>query len=136
MSVAVGNRVRVKLAITASVGVAVQPQPPTIGIATRKVATTIDAAFAGKSINVDETHLEAITESDVTVRGIYIDKVVTGIIAAATATKPLVPYVSEFTGRIVDVYNVDAAPRMLVRALSNGMYYELPLASVHILEDR
>jgi hypothetical protein len=134
MPVAVGNRVRVKLATT--VTATVQPQPPTIGVATKKTATTIDAAFAGKSINVDETHLEAITESDVTVRGIYIDKVVTGIIAAATATKPLVPYVSEFTGRIVDVYNVDAAPRMLVRALSNGMYYELPLASVHILEDR
>jgi hypothetical protein len=142
MAVAVGDRVRVKLTSGAPLVPqgTVQPQPPTIGVATLVAGVgptdLVDVAFAGRSIQVEQQHLDALTAVSAINRSVYMDKVVTGTFTDALSSAER-PYVSEYTGRVVDLYLVDLLSSVaLIKALSNDMYYELPLESVRVLGDR
>jgi hypothetical protein len=140
MAAALGDRVRVKLssAVPALSPNVLQPQPPTIGIVTL-LGSPLQVAFAGKSLAaVPEADLDVLKVTSALLRDEVIDKVVTGIRVPATATTPAIPYSSEYTGRVVDIYDVDSVnnTQVLIRTLSNGAYYELPFLKVLPLENR
>lgn len=140
MAFTVGSRARVKLTQAVVFPGALSqlnPQPPTIGVVTDNTPTMHVIAVPGAaSFTEDETFLEEITTAAQIVRDAMIDKVVTGQISAASPGVAAVLYTEPYTGRVVDVYNVSASPKVLIRSLSNGMYYELPFAQVMPLGDR
>jgi hypothetical protein len=140
MAFAPGRRARVKLSNgVVLVAGAVQPQPPLLGVVqvvAGLLATDLITVLMedGRLLTVEAQFLDEITDTNSVIRDSLIDKVVNGWITAPNP--PLtagVSYSSEYTGRVVDVYDL-ADPfgtRVLIRSLSNGMYYELPYASVN-----
>jgi len=141
MAFVAGDRVRVKLSTVGSLAPGtLQPQPPLVGVVTAAAAGVNDVTFSGQEAltGVPDAALDKITDTASPIpRDVFLDKVVVGILTAATATKPLVPYSDAYIGRVVDVYDVNnGTTKVLIRSLSNGMYYELPFASVFVLGDR
>lgn len=114
---AAGQRARVKLTSTAFTG-ALQPQPPLIGVVTDFAAGVAYVDMGNGTVLVENvTVLDLIEAPAAPVRDAYIDKVVNGA-----------GYSSSYTGRVVDVYDVNAIPSVLIQSLLNGMFYELPIA--------
>jgi hypothetical protein len=142
MAFVAGDRVRVKLSTVGSLAPGtLQPQPPLVGVVTAAAPGVNDVTFSGQEAltGVPDAALDKITDTASPIQlAVFLDKVVVGIAVPATATKPLVPYSDAYIGRVVDVYDVNApgSTKVLIRSLSNGMYYELPFPSVHPLEDR
>jgi len=131
MAFTVGDRARVKLSSAALAAGTLQPQPPLIGLVTKVVGTTITVTFGGAAdgLAVDDDFLDDITDTASVTRDAMLDKVVTGMLGATE-------YASAYTGRVVDIYDVDGATKVLIKSLLNGMYYELPIADVSIMGDR
>jgi len=131
MPFAVGNRTRIKLSSAALLAGTLQPQPPVLGVVTKVVGTTISITVPGQAAvaALDASFLDQITDTLAATRNLYIDQVVTGSIAGQ-------PYVDAYTGRVVDVYDVDGVTKVLICSLFNGMYFELPVTSVTVLGGR
>lgn len=140
MAIGVGSRVRPKLTSAAFTGVSglLQPQPPKFGRVTKLTVTVADVLVEdGETVNVDVSALDEITTPHQTILDTFIDKVVVGLISAATATAPEVPFNNGFVGRVVDVFTVGGSQiRVLIRSLTNGMFYEMPFNLVGIRTDR
>jgi len=134
-----GQRARVKLTSAAFTGAfgLLQPQPPLIGVVTDVTGTTITVDMGnGTAIVEDATNLDEIGDVTTLDRDIYIDKVVNGWITPPSPPAAGVSYSSSYTGRVVDVYTVNAAVYVLIRSLLNGMFYELPDANINVLANR
>ncbi len=147
MAFVVGNRARVKLtsaALDADVLGILCPQPPLLGVVIAIAggggdADAITVAFAGgREISVLGAALDLIGDiASSTIRNGFLDRVVNGWITPPNPPTAGVPYMSSYTGRVVDVYTVNGNQgSLLVAALENGMFYELPVANVNILGDR
>jgi len=142
MAFAAGSRARVKLTSAAFTGAfgLLQPQPPLIGVVTDVTGTTITVDMGnGTALVEDQTVLDEIGDAPVAplnIRDLYIDKVVNGWITPPAPPVAGVPYSSSYTGRVVDVYTVNAAVYVLIQSLLNGMFYELPMANVNVLAGR
>lgn len=143
MAFVVGNRARVRLSSGALDAGRLCPQPPLLGVVIAIAGgggddDDITVAFAdGREVVVHGRFLDLIADiGSSTVRNGLLDKVVNGWITPPNPPAAGVSYMSSYTGRIVDVYTVDAAMTVLVAALQNGMFYELPVANVNILGDR
>jgi len=138
MAFAPGVRARVKLAGLGLPSGSVNPQPPVIGVVQSYAAPVVVVLMEdGRLLTTDDTFLDEITAEIPQVSNLYLDKVVVGIAVPATATTAAVLYSDEYIGRVVDVYKVRPVLTVLVRSLSNGMYYELAaLTEVFVLEDR
>jgi hypothetical protein len=137
MAFAVGDRARVRLSSAALAAGTLQPQPPLTGLVQDVTGTTITVSFGGAapSIVVDADFLDQITDTVANIRNAMIDKIVVGI-TAPVSPDDAADYQSAYTGRVVDVYDVDGGRRVLIQAIENGMFYELPIANVDILGDR
>lgn len=137
-----GNRARVKLSGLGLASGSVNPQPPLVGVVQAIDAPAADAVTVlmedGRLLQVDNYGaLDKITATASLVVNIYLDKVVNGWAVQPAANVAGVPYSDEYIGRVVDVYDLPVlGTHVLIRSLSNGMYYELPFASVFPLEDR
>ena len=143
MAFVVGNRARVKLSSTALAAGSLCPQPPLLGVVQAIAggggdADNITVGFEnGKQIVVLGAALDLIGDiASSTVRNGFLDRVVNGWITPPNPPAAGVSYMSSYTGRIVDVYTVNAALTVLIAALQNGMFYELPVTDVNILGDR
>jgi hypothetical protein len=138
MAFAPGVRARVKLAGLGLSSGSVNPQPPLVGVVQSYAAPVVVALMEdGRLLTTNDTFLDEIVATPSLIANIYLDKVVVGVAVAATATTAFVPYSDEYIGRVVDVYDIGVgSTRVLIRSLSNGMYYELAAADVHVLEDR
>jgi hypothetical protein len=143
MAFVVGNRARVKLSSTALAAGVLCPQPPLLGVVIAIAGgggdgDNITVSFAdGRQVVVHGAFLDLIADiGSSTVRNGLLDKAVNGWITPPNPPTAGVPYMSSYTGRIVDVYTVNGATKVLVAALQNGMFYELPIANVNILGDR
>jgi hypothetical protein len=138
MAFAPGVRARVKLAGLGLSSGSVNPQPPLVGVVQSYAAPVVVVLMEdGRLLTADDTFLDEITAEIPQVSNLYLDKVVVGIAVPATATTAAVLYSDEYIGRVVDVYKVGPVLTVLVRSLSNDMFYELAaLAEVFVLEDR
>ena len=138
-----GDRARVRLAAVGLLSGSVNPQPPIIGVVQKIDSPAADAVTVlmedGRLLQVDNYNLlDKITPTlPTSFANTLFDKVVVGIAVPATTTTAAVLFSDEYIGRVVDVYDVGGTSRVLVRSLSNGMYYELlSLTEVFVLEDR
>jgi hypothetical protein len=143
MAFVVGNRARVKLSKSGTLASgSLCPQPPLLGVVIAIAGGGGDADNItvlmgdGRELVVHGAFLVLVGDTTVLLRNALIDKIVTGWITPPSPPVAGVPYMSPYTGRVVDVYTVDAAIKVLVAALENGMFYELPIANVKILGDR
>jgi hypothetical protein len=144
MAFVVGNRARVKLSSTALAAGVLCPQPPLLGVVIAAAGGGGDADAItvllgdGREIVVLGAYLDLIADvASSTIRNGFLDRVVNGWITPPNPPAAGVPYMSSYTGRVVDVYNVPVVgDSVLVAALQNGMFYELPIANVNILGDR
>lgn len=133
MAFAVQDRVRVKLtsaAFTGNSGV-LQPQPPRFGRITKLVGTTADVITEeGDTTQTDTAFLDQVTAASSAFREALLYKIVVGLKSTSGPQ-----YGAAYVGRVVDVFVTDV-PRLLIKTLSNGMYYEVPATLVDILKDR
>jgi len=143
MAFVVGNRARVKLSSAALAAGVLCPQPPLLGVVIAiagggGAADNITVSFAdGREVVVHGAFLDLIGDvASSVIRNGFLDRVVNGWITPPNPPAAGVPYMAAYTGRVVDVYTVDAAIKVLIAALQNGMFYELPVANVNILGDR
>lgn len=128
MAFAVGNRARVKLSSAALAVGTLQPQPPLLGLVTQVSGSNITVTFAGAApaLVVDAAFLDQIEDALLATRQAWLNKVV----LPTAYTDP------GYTGRVVNVTLVDTVATALVRCLSNGLYYEMPVTLLTVLEDR
>jgi hypothetical protein len=134
MAFAVQDRVRVKLTSAAFTGASglLQPQPPLFGRITTLVGTTADVLTEqGDTLQALTTFLNQITAASLAFRQALLYKIVVGL---ASASGPA--FGDAYVGRVVDVFVSDGDTRVLIKTLSNGMYYEVPATMVAILGDR
>lgn len=144
MAFVVGNRARVKLSSAALFAGSLCPQPPLLGVVIASAGgggdtDNITVSFAdGRQVVVEGAFLDLVADiGSSTLRNGFIDKVVNGWITPPNPPTAGVPYMSSYTGRVAGAYNVPGVgDSVLVEALQNGMFYELPLANVNILGDR
>jgi len=156
MALVVGNRVRPRLTSSTLGAVSrLQPQPPTLGVVTQVTDGDPDvilATFAETGITFSnnasalvptgcrDDALDLIEAPSDLIRTTYMNKVVVGLRAVDPAPPLPVPdlnvYSQEYIGRVVDVFNVNGVATVLIKSLSNGMYYELPIVRVRLLTNR
>jgi hypothetical protein len=133
-----GSRARVKLSGASLSAGAVNPQPPRIGVVQAgtppNAPTDVIPVMMenGTLISVQAQFLDEILPTNPTLAKQFVDKVVNGWQVVPTTTAAGVPYTDDYIGRVVDVYDINSpgSTRVLIRSLSNGMYYELPYSSV------
>lgn len=140
MAFAIGSRARVRLVQTGVLGTPLNPQPPVLGVVTQlDTPNPGDVTVAvpwGAEYTEDEAFLDEIKEADALTRGAFVDKVVSAWITPPSSGVDGVPYSDPYTGRVVDVYYLNGSPAVLILSLSTGMFYELPIAAVHVIGDR
>jgi len=125
--------VRVKLTSAAFTGAngLLQPQPPLFGRVTAFNSPAADIATEdGRSLSADASSLDEIIAANSTQIQTWLDQVVVGVRSDGQQ------FTDGFTGRVVGLFTIGSELRLLIRSLTNGMYYELPATSVGIQEGR
>jgi len=114
---------------TAIFGVFLNPQPTRFGVVVSD--STGDLVVLGEegqrvpgSGTVKAASLEVVTAPSNAVRDAWVNKIV---LPFRSAGPPALLYSQEYTAKVVDVINVDDDPRLVCRALSSGMWFEIRL---------
>ncbi len=129
-----GIRVRVKLVSAAFTGAFgfLQPQPPIFGRLTALSGSTAEVLTErGRVVRVGTSSLEEIQAASQLTLETWLDKIVVGRLT------PVGPRFGDgYIGRVAGVFVVAGSIRVLIKLLTNGMYYEMPQDLVQLVKGR